>query len=183
METWERRRVKPCVRHGSSLPGCSVDVTWAPWISLLPLTMSSGLSQCLMKRSSSWLLPSTAALTRVDCRVWGSTSSATQDFTSFQSKPRTLKDLPHVSSLEMIYRVVCQGFYKRLHELQVGQPHPATGLNVDVSAFQKFFGDFFSSLTLATLHNGQCQNSWITSVSTVTSLPNNPQRPGLCFFS
>uniref|UniRef100_A0A3P8WV04 Cytochrome P450, family 27, subfamily A, polypeptide 1, gene 4 n=1 Tax=Cynoglossus semilaevis TaxID=244447 RepID=A0A3P8WV04_CYNSE len=81
--------------------------------------MSSGLSQCLMKRSSSWLLPSTAALTRVDCRVWGSTSSATQDFTSFQSKPRTLKDLPHVSSLEMIYRVVCQGFYKRLHELQI----------------------------------------------------------------
>ncbi|XP_061696704.1 sterol 26-hydroxylase, mitochondrial [Syngnathoides biaculeatus] len=34
-------------------------------------------------------------------------------------KPRTVKDLPHVSVLELLYRMVFQGFYSRAHELQV----------------------------------------------------------------
>ncbi|XP_061923535.1 sterol 26-hydroxylase, mitochondrial [Entelurus aequoreus] len=34
-------------------------------------------------------------------------------------KPRTVRDLPHVSLLELLYRMVVQGFYSRLHELQL----------------------------------------------------------------
>ncbi|KAL6101296.1 cyp27a1 [Pungitius sinensis] len=36
-----------------------------------------------------------------------------------REEPRTVEDLPHVSFLEMLYRMLFQGFYKRLHELQI----------------------------------------------------------------
>ncbi|XP_058469399.1 sterol 26-hydroxylase, mitochondrial-like [Solea solea] len=77
--------------------------------------MALGLTRCLVKRNGGWPLPGPAAMARVHSRCPGSTSFATV----VQHKPRTVKDLPHVSFLEMVYRMVCQGFYKRMHELQI----------------------------------------------------------------
>ncbi|KAM9850538.1 sterol 26-hydroxylase, mitochondrial [Aulostomus maculatus] len=37
----------------------------------------------------------------------------------FQDKPQTVQDLPHVSFLELLCRMVFQGFYNRSHELQI----------------------------------------------------------------
>ncbi|XP_040004242.1 sterol 26-hydroxylase, mitochondrial isoform X2 [Xiphias gladius] len=58
-------------------------------------------------------------MARVCSRGSGSTSSSQKGLSAFQDKPRTLEDLPHVSFLELIYRLVLQGFYSRIHELQI----------------------------------------------------------------
>ncbi|XP_053296633.1 sterol 26-hydroxylase, mitochondrial [Pleuronectes platessa] len=80
--------------------------------------MAAGLSRCLTSRSGGWRLPCPIAVVRVRSRL-RSSSSAPEVLSALQDKPRTLKDLPHVSPLEMIYRIVFQGFYKRVHELQI----------------------------------------------------------------
>ncbi|XP_077437176.1 sterol 26-hydroxylase, mitochondrial-like isoform X2 [Vanacampus margaritifer] len=55
------------------------------------------------------------ALARFVSRGWRSASSNP----SALEKPRTVKDLPRVSLLELLYRMVFQGFYSRAHELQL----------------------------------------------------------------
>lgn len=49
--------------------------------------------------------------------------SATRVFSTgaFQDKPRTVDDLPHASFVTLLYRLLFQGFYSRMHELQVDQ--------------------------------------------------------------
>ncbi|XP_077391958.1 sterol 26-hydroxylase, mitochondrial isoform X3 [Festucalex cinctus] len=46
-------------------------------------------------------------------------SRSTSSNPSALEKPRTAKDLPCVSVLELLYRMVFQGFYSRAHELQL----------------------------------------------------------------
>lgn len=104
-------------------PPCSstlVDATGALCICCFLTIMASGLYQCLTKRSGGLLLPCPLAMAQVRSR-WLANRSSPGGLSAFQVKPRTLKDLPHVSFLEMMYRMIFQGFYKRLHELQVGQ--------------------------------------------------------------
>lgn len=85
------------------------------------LVMAAWLTRSLVQRNGSWLLPFPIAMARVCSRGSGSTSSSQKGLSAFQDKPRTVEDLPHVSFLELIYRLVLQGFYSRIHELQVHQ--------------------------------------------------------------
>ncbi|XP_029988168.1 cytochrome P450 27C1-like [Sphaeramia orbicularis] len=76
--------------------------------------MAAWLSRSVMQRNGSWLLstrPTSVA------QIWFRGASGA--LSALQDKPRTVKDLPHVSSWELIYRLVFQGFYKRMHELQL----------------------------------------------------------------
>uniref|UniRef100_A0A8C5N971 Uncharacterized protein n=1 Tax=Gouania willdenowi TaxID=441366 RepID=A0A8C5N971_GOUWI len=75
--------------------------------------MAACLSWTLMRRHGCWLLP--GPLTSVSCREAGRLASGTLT----EDKHRTLQDLPKVHFLEFLYRVTCQGFYNRTHELQV----------------------------------------------------------------
>ncbi|XP_068428764.1 sterol 26-hydroxylase, mitochondrial [Clinocottus analis] len=76
--------------------------------------MAARLYRSLMSGNGRWpLLPGPNAVARVCSTGPGGPSSA------FQDKPRTVDDLPHVSFLELLYRMVFQGFYNRLHELQI----------------------------------------------------------------
>nr|XP_046259322.1 sterol 26-hydroxylase, mitochondrial isoform X2 [Scatophagus argus] len=59
------------------------------------------------------------AVARVCSRGVGSVSSPTGSLSTFQDKPRTVEDLPRVSTLELLYRLTFQGFYNRMHELQI----------------------------------------------------------------
>uniref|UniRef100_A0A8C5HEG8 Sterol 26-hydroxylase, mitochondrial n=1 Tax=Gouania willdenowi TaxID=441366 RepID=A0A8C5HEG8_GOUWI len=77
------------------------------------LTMAASLSWTLMRRHGCWLLP--GPLTSVSCREAGRLASGTLT----EDKHRTLQDLPKVHFLEFLYRVTCQGFYNRTHELQI----------------------------------------------------------------
>ncbi|XP_070694064.1 sterol 26-hydroxylase, mitochondrial [Pempheris klunzingeri] len=81
--------------------------------------MAAWLSRRVPWRNSSGLLPFPAAVARVCCRELRNTSSALRGISTFQDKPRTAEDLPQVSRLEMIYRMTFQGFYNRIHELQI----------------------------------------------------------------
>nr|QQL94744.1 sterol 26-hydroxylase mitochondrial [Lateolabrax maculatus] len=72
-----------------------------------------------MQKSGSWLQLCPTALARFCSRGVGSTSSDTGPVSSFKDKPRTVEDLPHVSFSEMFYRMIFQGFYNRVHELQI----------------------------------------------------------------
>ncbi|XP_068561217.1 sterol 26-hydroxylase, mitochondrial [Cebidichthys violaceus] len=81
--------------------------------------MAAWLSRSVVGRNGSWLLPCPNAVARVCSRGVGGTSSAPEALSAFQDKPRTVEDLPHVSFLELLYRMVFQGFYNRLHELQI----------------------------------------------------------------
>ncbi|XP_060909872.1 sterol 26-hydroxylase, mitochondrial [Labrus mixtus] len=79
--------------------------------------MAARLSRSVMWRNGSWLLSNPICRPRVCCR--GSTSSGPRSLSNFQDKPRTVEDLPHVSVTELLYRMVFQGFYNHLHELQI----------------------------------------------------------------
>uniref|UniRef100_UPI0037E949F6 sterol 26-hydroxylase, mitochondrial n=1 Tax=Semicossyphus pulcher TaxID=241346 RepID=UPI0037E949F6 len=81
--------------------------------------MAACLSRSVFWRNGSWLLSCHIAGARVCCRGVGSASSGSEALSTFQEKPRTVEDLPNVSVLELLYRMVFQGFYKRLHELQI----------------------------------------------------------------
>ncbi|KAM6934523.1 sterol 26-hydroxylase, mitochondrial [Xenentodon cancila] len=72
-----------------------------------------------MPRNASWLLPWHLSKTQVCVRCVRSTSSSPGALSALQDKPRTVEDLPHVSFLELLYRLAFQGFYNRLHELQI----------------------------------------------------------------
>uniref|UniRef100_A0A8C3AD81 Cytochrome P450, family 27, subfamily A, polypeptide 1, gene 4 n=1 Tax=Cyclopterus lumpus TaxID=8103 RepID=A0A8C3AD81_CYCLU len=100
-------------------PPCSarlLDVTGAVRVFsiLLSNMAASRLSRSLMRRYGRWPpMGPNAAEAPVCSRGAAGPSSAGQD------KPRTVDDLPHVSFLELLYRMVFQGFYNRLHELQI----------------------------------------------------------------
>ncbi|XP_029315190.1 sterol 26-hydroxylase, mitochondrial [Cottoperca gobio] len=81
--------------------------------------MAPWLSWTLMQKNGSWLLSCPNSFSRVCSRWLGNPSSAPGPLSAFQNKPRPLEDLPHISLFEMIYRIVFQGFYNRLHELQI----------------------------------------------------------------
>lgn len=110
-------------------PPCStslLDVTGALCICCSALVMAAWLCMCVMQRNVIWLLPCPISTARICSRGVGSTSSASRTLSAFRDKPRTVDDLPHVSFLELLYRLVFQGFYNRMHELQVRQaPHTA----------------------------------------------------------
>ncbi|XP_071328839.1 sterol 26-hydroxylase, mitochondrial [Trachinotus anak] len=74
--------------------------------------MAAWLSRSKIQSKRGWLLSCPFAMARVYPRVASSVST-------FQDKPRGVEDLPHVSFLELMYRMVFQGFYNRLHELQI----------------------------------------------------------------
>lgn len=82
--------------------------------------MAAWLSSRLVKRKCSSLLPCPISLPPVCSRGVARVSPASGALSTIQEKPRTVEDLPHVSFLEFLCRVVFQGFYKRMHELQVG---------------------------------------------------------------
>ncbi|XP_047458047.1 sterol 26-hydroxylase, mitochondrial [Mugil cephalus] len=81
--------------------------------------MATWLTQKLIPRTGSWLQPGPGAVALVCRRGVGRASSAPEDLSAVQDKPRTVDDLPHVTFLEMLYRLVFQGFYNRMHELQI----------------------------------------------------------------
>ncbi|XP_041856776.1 sterol 26-hydroxylase, mitochondrial-like [Melanotaenia boesemani] len=81
--------------------------------------MAAWLSWRVMLRNGSRLLPCPISKVQFCARGVGRTSSSTGAHSAFQDKPRRMEDLPHVSLLELLYRMVFQGFYSRLHELQI----------------------------------------------------------------
>nr|XP_020477305.1 sterol 26-hydroxylase, mitochondrial-like [Monopterus albus] len=81
--------------------------------------MAAWLSQSIVKRKGSLLLRCPIAMVQVCSRGPVSTFPSLGALPVLQDKPRTVKDLPHVSFLELLYRMVFQGFYNRLHELQI----------------------------------------------------------------
>ncbi|XP_032424654.1 sterol 26-hydroxylase, mitochondrial-like isoform X2 [Xiphophorus hellerii] len=70
------------------------------------------LSRALSGRSGG-LLPWSRVCCREGCRMAPSVLPALQD------KPRKASDLPRVRVWEMLYRMLVQGYYNRLHELQL----------------------------------------------------------------
>ncbi|XP_056294166.1 sterol 26-hydroxylase, mitochondrial isoform X2 [Pseudoliparis swirei] len=75
--------------------------------------MAAWLSRSLMQRNGRWLLTGPTAVARACSGGPGGPSPAAR------GEPRTVDDLPRVSFLELLYRMVFQGFYNRLHELQI----------------------------------------------------------------
>ncbi|KAM4558152.1 sterol 26-hydroxylase, mitochondrial [Odontesthes bonariensis] len=81
--------------------------------------MAAWLSWRELRRSGTWLLPCPISGARVYARGVGKISSAPGALSACQEKPRSVEDIPHVSFLELLYRLVFQGFYDRFHELQI----------------------------------------------------------------
>ncbi|KAI4805087.1 hypothetical protein KUCAC02_009720 [Chaenocephalus aceratus] len=80
--------------------------------------MAAWLCRALVQRNGRLLLPYPNSVGRLCSRGVGSSSPAPGALSAFQDKPRTVEDLPNISFFELIYRMVFQGFYNRLHELQ-----------------------------------------------------------------
>ncbi|XP_056145405.1 sterol 26-hydroxylase, mitochondrial [Lampris incognitus] len=81
--------------------------------------MATRLVQCVVKRNSHRLLPCAPATALVYCRGAGGTSSPSVDLSRSRNEPRTIKDLPRVTLLELLYRMVFQGYSYSMHELQI----------------------------------------------------------------
>ncbi|XP_037646766.1 sterol 26-hydroxylase, mitochondrial [Sebastes umbrosus] len=81
--------------------------------------MAAWLSRSVMQRNGSWLLSCPDSVARACSRGVRGPSSAPEALSALQEKPRTVEDLHHVSFLELTYRMLFQGFYNRLHELQI----------------------------------------------------------------
>nr|XP_040057824.1 sterol 26-hydroxylase, mitochondrial [Gasterosteus aculeatus aculeatus] len=79
--------------------------------------MAAWLTRSVMQRN--WLSPWPNAVAGVCRRGVGGPSSAAEALSTSRDKPRTVEDLPRVSFLELLYRMAFQGFYNRLHELQI----------------------------------------------------------------
>ncbi|KAF7214367.1 sterol 26-hydroxylase, mitochondrial isoform X2 [Nothobranchius furzeri] len=79
----------------------------AAWISLRLLPGSKLLLSCPISRGQACI------------RGVGRTSTTPGALSAYQDKLRTMEDLPHVRQLELLYRMVFQGFHNRLHELQI----------------------------------------------------------------
>ncbi|XP_069554912.1 sterol 26-hydroxylase, mitochondrial [Brachyistius frenatus] len=80
--------------------------------------MAAWLSRRVMPRNGSWLLQP-CPVSEVCSRGAGKASSAPVALAALRDKPRKAEDLPHVNFLELLYRLVFQGFYNRMHELQI----------------------------------------------------------------
>ncbi|XP_028249558.1 sterol 26-hydroxylase, mitochondrial [Parambassis ranga] len=78
--------------------------------------MAVWLSQRVMARNGSWLLRPIAP---IGSRSVVRASSNPGTLSAFQDRPRTVEELPHTSFVELLYRLVFQGFYNRMHELQI----------------------------------------------------------------
>ncbi|KAF3842817.1 hypothetical protein F7725_001666 [Dissostichus mawsoni] len=81
--------------------------------------MAAWLCRALVQRNGRLLPSYPNSVGRLCSRGVGSSSPAPGALSAFQDKPRTVEDLPNISFLELIYRMVFQGFYNRLHELQI----------------------------------------------------------------
>ncbi|XP_074550251.1 sterol 26-hydroxylase, mitochondrial-like [Halichoeres trimaculatus] len=81
--------------------------------------MAACLTQRVVWRNGKWLLSCPFSGARICFRGVGSTSSGSGAISTFKDKLRTIEDLPHVSVLELLYKMVFKGFYNRLHELQI----------------------------------------------------------------
>lgn len=85
--------------------------------------MATWLTHRAVQSSGRWLLPCPAASALLLSRGTGGTPSPSVALPSSRDKVRTAEDLPRVTMLEMLYRMVFQGYYNRLHELQVQQAY------------------------------------------------------------
>ncbi|MEQ2295896.1 hypothetical protein AMECASPLE_019305 [Ameca splendens] len=82
--------------------------------------MAAWLSRRALSGKSTRLLPSSHIFkSHVYCREVGRTSSASGALSSQQDKPQTVEDLHRVTFLEMLYRLLFQGYYNRAHDLQL----------------------------------------------------------------
>ncbi|XP_004081865.4 sterol 26-hydroxylase, mitochondrial [Oryzias latipes] len=103
-------------------PPCSTSLLLATGILFtfyFTLAMAAWLSSKSVPRNGGRLLSGSVFKAPVCFRGLGRTSSASGAVSAFQDQPRTIDDLPRVSLLEMLYRLVFQGFYNRMHELQL----------------------------------------------------------------
>ncbi|KAM4608995.1 sterol 26-hydroxylase, mitochondrial [Polymixia lowei] len=80
--------------------------------------MAAWLVQSAVQSSRRWLLPPPPAVALM-CSREEQTSSPSVALSGSRDKPRMAEDLPRVTPLEMLYRMVFQGYYNRLHELQI----------------------------------------------------------------
>ncbi|XP_028991534.1 sterol 26-hydroxylase, mitochondrial [Betta splendens] len=76
--------------------------------------MAVWLCQSALKRRGMWLWPHRVFATRAFSTEMGHTFAS-------QDQPRPMDDLPHASSVKLLYRLLFQGFYNRTHELQIYQ--------------------------------------------------------------
>ena len=125
-------RVKPAVPQGPSSSAVSWDVTR---VLCLQAHMHSthwgcNMAACMMRSSAvrtagpgHWLRPRPGTAALVSRRAEGGpppSSSMALKASGGGDKLRTIQDLPKVGLWEIIYRMGFQGYYNRLHELQVG---------------------------------------------------------------
>lgn len=80
--------------------------------------MAAWLSRSVIRKNGSWLLCPNA-VARVCSRGVGSPSPVPRELSAFQEKPQTVEDLPRISVLELLFRLVFQGYSNRMHELQI----------------------------------------------------------------
>ncbi|XP_034042907.1 sterol 26-hydroxylase, mitochondrial isoform X2 [Thalassophryne amazonica] len=81
--------------------------------------MAVWLSRSVRQRNVIRFLACPAPVAQV-CSRWVETTSSTPVTVSrSQDKPRTADDLPRVGFLMQMYRMVFQGYYSRMHELQI----------------------------------------------------------------
>ncbi|XP_035531952.1 sterol 26-hydroxylase, mitochondrial [Morone saxatilis] len=93
--------------------------------------MAAWLSRTVAWRNGSWLLPCPVAVVQVCSRGVESTSSAPGSLSTLQDKLRTVEDLPRAGFLELMYRLFFQGYYKRIHELQIYEKQKYGPMYVD----------------------------------------------------
>lgn len=84
--------------------------------------MAARLVQNAVRRSGQWLPPCRPPVSALVSarRSAGGTPSPSVTMPKPQDKVRTQEDLPQVKMLETLYRMFFQGYFSRLHELQVG---------------------------------------------------------------
>lgn len=82
--------------------------------------MAGWLNGSVIWRKGRLLLPCPIAVARVCSKGMGSISSDPGSPSTSQDNPLTGQDLPRATLLELIYRMMFQGFHNRMHELQVG---------------------------------------------------------------
>ncbi|CAJ1078734.1 sterol 26-hydroxylase%2C mitochondrial [Xyrichtys novacula] len=81
--------------------------------------MAAWLSRSVVCRNGKGFLSCPLSGARISFRGVGGASSGPGALSALQGKQRTVEDLPHLSVLELLYRMVFQGYYNRLHELQI----------------------------------------------------------------
>lgn len=127
-------RVKPCTRRRPSLLGYFSGCNRSLFSCCSVFLMAACLSQRVVWRNGQWFLSCPLSGARVCFRGVGSASSSSGAISTFKDKMRTIEDLPRVTVLELLYKMVFKGFYNRLHELQVCQ----SLFKISNSCFRKF---------------------------------------------